>query len=259
MDEAAECAARVYFSACASSPNTTALLPTGRSAKDLFQAMLRITAKEYTSNPFCDAYLMNDTETFGVRPTHPTSRIKVIQDNLINILELMNRAPDDTHLSYYGSINNDVDPEDTCLANLKKHPPSVYGISLSPFMEIIGYDLGLYDERILNDGPKVIQVLDDTKNYIDERQKCSSIYTIGLKTALESNIIMILAFENNKSNAIKRLFRENEDAHIPVSLLRRHNNVHVILTKEIAQKAKIESISITGLSPQEAAKCILEK
>ena len=221
--------------------------------------MLRITAKEYSINPFGDAYLMNDTETFGVHSTHSTSRIKVIQDNLINILKLMGRAPDDEHLTYFGATNNDEDPEDICLANLKKHPPSVYGISISPYMEIIGYDLGLYDDKILNDGPRLIEVLDETKNYIDERQKCSFIYTIGLKSALESDIIMILAFENNKSNAIKRLFKGKEDPHVPVSLLRRHKNAYVILTKEIAQKANIESISIMGLSPNEAAKCILEK
>ena len=70
---------------------------------------------------------------------------------------------------------------------------------------------------------------------------------------------ILIAFENNKSNAIKRLFREKEDPQIPVSLLRRHKNACVIITKEIAQKANIESITITGLSPQEAAECILKK
>ena len=259
VDEASECCARVYFSICNSKPNTTALLPTGRSAKDIFQAMLRITAKEYDKNPFGDTYLMNDTETFGVMPSHSTSRIRAINDNLINILKLMNRAPSDSNLTYFGLGDYDEEPEEICAKNLEKHPPSVYGISLSPYMEIIGYDLGLHDASIVNDGPRVIDVLEETKNYIDQRQKTSSIYSVGLKTVFDADLVMILAFESNKANAIERLFKEKEDPYIPVSLLQSHKNACVIITKEIAQKAKIESLTITGLSPKEAAECIIKK
>lgn len=258
-DEAAECAARVYISICHSKPNTTALLPTGRSAKDLFQAILRVTANECDDNPFGQAYLMNDTETFGVRPTHATSRIKVINDNLINILTLMNRAPEKSHLTYFGLDDSDNEPEDVCADNLQKHPPAVYGISLSPYMEIMGYDLGLHNSSIVHDGPRVVQVLEETKNYIDERQKTSSIYTIGLKTALQTDLIMLLAFESNKSNAIERLFKEKEDPYVPVSLLRAHKNTYLIITREIAKKAGLEQIAITNLSPKEAAACIVKK
>lgn len=258
-DEAAECAARVYFTVCNDNPETTAILPTGRSARDVFQAMLRMTAKEYTKNPFGDTFIMNDTETFGVKPSHPTSRIKVINDNLISILQLMNRAPDDSRLTYFGFGDFESDPEDVCLDNLKKHPPSVYGISISPYMEIMGYDLGLHNGSILNDGPRTISVLDETKNYIDERQKSSTIYTVGMKTALDSKLVMVLAFESNKSNAIKRLFTESEDPQIPVSLLRFHKNAYVILTKDIVKKANLEGIAKMGYTPEEAAKCIAGK
>lgn len=259
VDDAAECAARVYFSVCNEEPGTTALLPTGRSAKDLFQSMLRVTAAEYGTNPFGDAYLMNDTETFGVRQTHPTSRIRAINDNLINILKLMNRAPEDSHLTYFGSSDSDDEPEDVCADNLDKHPPSVYGISISPYMEIMGYDLGLHTESILGDGPRVINVLEETRSYIDERQKTNAIYTVGLGTALRSELVMILAFESNKSSAIERLLKEREDPHVPVSLLRAHKNAHIIITKDIAKRAKIENLAIMGLSPKEAAKCIVGK
>lgn len=258
-DEAAECAARVYFGVAKDHPDTTALLPTGRSAKRLFQAMIRLTASEYKKWPLADMYLMNDTETFGVKRNHPTSRVKTINDNLINILSAMNIAPDPSKLVFFGESNDEIEPEDVAKQNLIKYPPAVYGISISPYMEIIGYDIGTHKSDITNDGPRVIEVTDETKDYIDKRQKSHSIYTIGLKTALSAETLMILAFESNKSNAIERLFKENLDPDIPVTLLRQHKNAYVIITKEIAEKANVTELSIMNLSPEEAAECILQK
>ena len=71
--------------------------------------------------------------------------------------------------------------------------------------------------------------------------------------------LWILAFESNKSNAIERLFKENLDPDIPVTLLRQHKNAYVIITKEIAEKANVTELSIMNLSPEEAAECILQK
>ena len=258
-DEAAECVARVYFSVANTHPDTTVLLPTGRSAKRLFQAMLRITATEYETCPFANTYLMNDTETFGVKKTHQTSRIKAINDNLIQILAAMNRAPDKSRLHYFGESGNEIEPEEQAARNLQMYPPSVYGISISPYMEIIGYDLGKHKDSIIHDGPRVIEVTDETKDYIDKKQKSHSIYTVGLKTALSADTLMMLAFEPNKSNAIERLFKEKIDPTIPITLLRNHKNAYLIITKEIAEKANIMEFATLDLSPKEAAECILQK
>jgi len=258
-DEAAECAARVYFKMCAKRPQTTALLPTGRSAKGIFQAMLRIAGKEYDKCPFGDTYIMNDTETFGVKASHSTSRIKAINDNLIDILNLMGRGLSPSQLTYYGEADSDMDPEEIAAQNLEKHSPSVYGISVSPYMEIMGYDLGMHSDNIVNDGPRVIEINDETKEYIDAKQKTHYIYTVGLRTALSCELLMILAFDRNKSQAIERLFKEKIDCNAPITLLRNHKNAYVIITKEIAKNAGLEKYAITDLTPKEAAECIVAK
>ncbi|MBP3309144.1 MAG: TIR domain-containing protein [Clostridia bacterium] len=258
-DEAAECAARVYFEKAKVSPERTLLLPTGRSAKRVFQAMLRLATGEYAASPFGDCYLMNDTETFGVSMNHPTSRVRAIRENLINILSAMNRAPEESRLLFFGQGDDCLDPEDAAAQNLANHPPVIHGISISPYMEIIGYDLGRHTGDIVNDGPRVVEVTDETREYIDAKQKSHSIYTVGLKTALATDILLMLAFESDKSNAIERLFKEDVDPSVPVTLLRNHENAYLITTKEIVSRAGLENHAIKNLSPTEAAKCIMNQ
>ena len=80
--EAAECVARVCFTMGSKFPDSTIILPTGRSATMVFRAMVKI-ADEYDKCPFGEAHLISDTETFGVGAQHETSRTKHIQDTLI--------------------------------------------------------------------------------------------------------------------------------------------------------------------------------
>ena len=210
QDDAGECIARVYFEMARKNPSKMVLLPTGRSAKIIFYSMIRI-AHEYPECPFGVAPIMNDTETFGVNSKHITSRVKVIDDFLISPLKEMNKAPNEEQLKYFMGISDVEDSDVVASQMLKKYPPSVYGISISPYCEIIGYDLGKNAETIVNDGPRLIEVNDETKEYIDSKQKTNSIYTIGLGTALKSELMMIVALDNDKSSAIARLFSGDID------------------------------------------------
>ena len=170
----------------------------------------------------------------------------------------MGKGPAENKLNFfYGIDADDFDTEEKARKPLEKYSPSAYGISVSPFCEIIGYDLGLHDESIVNDGPQLIKVNNETKDYIDRKQKSNSIYTVGMGTALKSKLLMILAFDKEKSGAIERLLKEDIDVNVPITLLRKHPNAFLILTTDIVKKIGIEKYAITGLSPEEAAKCIL--
>lgn len=256
QDDAGECVARVYFEMAQKNPLRTVLLPTGRSARTVFYSMLRASS-DYTKCPFGSAYLMNDTEIFGVNMNHATSRIKVINEYLITPLQNMGKAPQADQLKYFLGVSDSTDSEVATAEILKKYPPSVYGISISPYCEIIGYDLGKHSKSIVNDGPRLIEVNDESREYIDYRQKTNSIYTIGLGTALQSNLMMVLAFDKDKSNAVGRLFREDIDENVPLTLLRNHPNAYVIITKEVAKKAGLENFTI-NMTPLEAAKWIMD-
>lgn len=269
-EEAAQCAARVYFEVAQQKKNKTILLPTGRSAKKIFYEMIKI-ADKYKKCPFGKNYIMNDTETLNVTMDDKTSRIKAIRENLLDLLKKMKKGVKDKNLKFYGLNGDKQTPENFAREILSMYPPSVYGISVSPYMEIIGYCNGEHDESIIYDTPQLVQITKDTQQYIDYRQSHEMIYSIGLGTALNTELLMILAFDDNlqennnysyeisKSNAIKRLFKGEKTPNVPLTMLRNHPNAYVIITKEIAKKAGIEEHTITKFSPKEAAECITGK
>lgn len=257
--EAGECVARVYFSQARKYPSSTVLLPTGRSAKEIFSGMIRVS-NEYEECPFGEAFLMNDTETFGVSSQHVTSRIKTINDFLITPLSSMGKEPHEDQLIYFSGICNDDDePEEKAKKQIEKHPISISGVSISPYGEIIGYDFGQYTNDIVNDEPRTIIINNDSKNYIDERQKTNTIYSIGLKALLESDILLILAFDKEKASAIKTLFKGEITPNMPVTLLKQHKNMYVIITKDVAETAGLLDCCTIDLSPEEVSKCIIRR
>lgn len=257
--EAGECVARIYFSQAQRFPKSTVLLPTGRSAKDIFSGMIRV-ANEYDGCPFGEVFLMNDTETFGVRPQHVTSRIKTINDFLITPLSNMGKGPKEEQLTYFSGLSDDdEDPEEKAKKQITNHPVSISGVSLSPYGEIIGYDFGQYSDDIVNDEPRTISINDDSKKYIDERQKTNTIYSVGLKALMESDILLILAFDKEKASAIKTLFKGEITPNMPVTLLKNHKNIYVILTKSVSEAAGLHNCCTIDLSPEEVAKCIIKQ
>lgn len=239
--EAAECAARVYFSMGRSYPDSTLILPTGRSATMLFRAMLRI-ADEYDGCPFGEAHLISDTETFGVWGGHETSRTKHINEMLIEPLKDLGKAPESFQLHLLSGIYTDSDPVKSAQKTIRMFPPSVHAVSLSPLGEILAYEVGTYNEMedIINDSPRIVEVGEHSKKYIDPNQPSKSILTIGLGTALSSSILLILAFDLQKASILHRIFNGTITAGIPATLLRNHPNAYVLTTTAVAKEAGID-------------------
>lgn len=256
--EAAECAARVYFSLSQKNPDSSAILPTGRSATQIFRAMLRI-ADEYEGCPFGDAHIISDTETFGVWSEHETSRSRHIRDMLIKPLEKKNKAPSDEQLQLLSGIYTDSDPIKRAQKFIRMYPPVVHGVSLSPVGEILAYEVGTYNEidEIIDDAPRIVQVSEHSKKYIDPSQPSTSIITIGLGTALSSSVLLILAFDVQKANALNRLFTGPMTAGIPATLLREHRNAYVLTTQAAAREAKIDDMVKGNVSAKEGAEWIV--
>jgi 6-phosphogluconolactonase/glucosamine-6-phosphate isomerase/deaminase len=256
-EEAGECVARLYFAIGQAHPNSTLLLPTGRSAKTIFYAMIR-NAHDYPGCPFGDADLMNDTETFGVTSRHPTSRIKGIVEGLIEPLRDMGKAPKANQLTFFAGVAGERDPEVEAAEALKAHPIAMAAVSVSPYCEVIGYEFGAHDIAIIHDGPKALEVTDQTKDYIDCDQKTNYLYSVGLGSLLASPLLLLLAFDEKKGDAIERLYKEESDPSAPITLLRNHPNAYCIITEDVAKKAGLEAYAIRGKSPKEVAECILQ-
>lgn len=256
--EAAECAARVYFSLANQNPDSSVILPTGRSATHLFRAMIRV-ADEYKGCPFGDAHIISDTETFGVWSEHETSRTRHINDMLIRPLEKLNKTPNDEHVHLLSGIYTDSDPVKKAQKVIRMYPPVVHGVSVSPVGEILTYEVGTYNEaeEIIDDSPRIVEVSQHSKKYIDPSQPSKSIITIGLGTALSSSVLLILAFDIQKANILNRLFMGPMTAGIPATLLREHRNAYVLTTQATAFEAKIEDKVIKDKTAKEAAEWII--
>ena len=256
--DAAECAARTYFALAKQNPDSSVILPTGRSATQIFRAMLRI-ADEYEGCPFGDAHLISDTETFGVWNEHETSRTRHIYDALIKPLSKKNKAPSEEQLHLLSGIYTDNDPVRKAQMTIRAYPPIIHAVSVSPVGEIIAYEVGTYNEieEIIDDAPRIVEVSEHSKKYIDPSQPSKSIISIGLGTALSSSVLLILAFDIQKANILSRLFSGPMTAGIPATLLREHRNAYVLTTKAVVREAKIGDMTIGDKTAKEGAEWII--
>lgn len=257
--EAAECAANVCFLLAEEYPDSSIILPTGRSATTMFRAMIRL-AKLFDQNPFYDAHLISDTETFGVWSQHETSRTKHINEMLIEPLKRMDKSPDPDHLHLLSGVYTDSSPIENATKVLRLYPPIVHIIALSPVGEVLAYEVGTYNEaeEIIDDGPRIVEVSEHGKKYIDPNQPSKSILSIGLGSAMNSEFLLILAFDRQKASILHRLFNGPITAGIPATLLRNHPNAYIITTNKVASEAELdERLIINDLTPTEAAEWII--
>lgn len=257
--EAAECAARVYFACAQTNPESSLILPTGRSATMLFRAMVRI-ASEYDGCPFGETHLISDTETFGVWSEHETSRTKHIKDMLIAPLKRLKKEPSEDQLHLLSGVYTDSDPIKSAQKIIRLFPPVVHAVSVSPVGEILAYEVGTYNEieEIIDDAPRIVEVGEHSKKYIDPNQPSKSIISIGLGTALSSEILLVLAFDMQKANILNRLFNGPMTAGIPATILRNHPNAYILTTDKVAHEAKIDGIITNSITPQEATERIVK-
>lgn len=257
--DAAECAARVYFSYAHKNPDSSLILPTGRSATMLFRAMVRI-ANEYEDSPFGEAHIISDTETFGVWGEHETSRTKHIKDMLIYPLKKLNKEPKDEQLHLLSGVYMDSDPVKNAQKVIRLFPPGVHAVSFSPVGEIIAYEVGTYSDidEIIDDAPRIVEVGEHSKKYIDPNQPSKSIISIGLGTSLAAEVLLILAFDMQKANILNRLFNGPITAGIPATILRNHPNAYILTTEKVAHEAEIENyVSELITTPKETAERII--
>lgn len=258
--KAAECAARAYYEIANEKPFSTIILPTGRSATMIFRAMISVSS-EYDGCPFGEAPIMSDTETFGVWSGHETSRAKHINDMLIEPLRLKGKAPSKEQLHLLSGVYTEEDPVKNARKVLRLYPPSIHAVSISPLGEILAYEVGTYSDidDIIDDTPKIVEVGEHSKKYIDPNQPSKSILTVGIGTMMSAEILLILAFDIQKANIVRRLFEGPITAGIPATLLRKHPNSFLITTEKVAVEAGIIDYADTNINVEDAVKWITKE
>lgn len=241
---AAEAAAHTYFRLANEAPHRSVVLPTGRAATQLFSAMLRI-GQDYAPRPFGSAPIVSDTETFGVYNRHHSSRTRHVLEALIEPLTERGLGPEPQQLSLLsGQITENADPLQTAQRILRLYPPGVYGISISPDGEVLGYEIGAYTDPddIAGDGCRVVELSEHGRRYIDPNQPSRSVLTIGLSAAIESAGLMVLAFDRSKARIIHQMSHFPETAGVPATLLRRNTGTVIVTTRRIAEEAELDDV-----------------
>ncbi|TLF75989.1 TIR domain-containing protein [Nocardia cyriacigeorgica] len=256
---AAEAAAHVYFRIARASPDRSVVLPTGRTATQLFRAMHR-TAERYAPQPFGEARIISDTETFGVYERHHTSRTRHVLETLIEPLTERGLGPLPTQLHLLSGQITDRDPLVQAQRVLRLWPPAVHGISVSPTGEVLGYEVGMYTdpEQIVGDGCRIVELTEHGRRYIDPNQPSKSVLTIGLAAALECPGLMVLALDMSKSRILHQMTHHPETAGVPATLLRRNRTATIVTTRSIAEAAGIHDFQ-TPNSAEEGSEWILSR
>jgi hypothetical protein len=241
---AAEAAAHTYFRIANEIPHRSVVLPTGRAATQLFNAMLR-TADAYAPRPFGSAPILSDTETFGVYNRHHSSRTRHVLEALIEPLADRKLGPQPRQLHLLsGLISEDTDPVQAAQRLLKLYPPAVHGISISPKGEVLGYEIGTYSDPddIARDGCRIVELSEHGRSYIDPNQPSRSVVTIGMAAAIACAGLMVLGFDHSKARIIHQMTNFTETAGVPATLLRRNTRAVVVTTRPIAEGAGLDCV-----------------
>ena len=77
--------------------------------------------------------------------------------------------------------------------------------------------------------------------------------------ALSAEILLILAFDIQKANIVRRLFEGPITAGIPATLLRKHPNSFLITTEKVAVEAGIIDYADTNINVEDAVKWITKE
>lgn len=250
--EAATAAARIVTRHARSYPEETVLLPTGRTSTAIFRSMVH-EARQLGRSPFGDAFLMNDTETFGVWPGHATSRANHVQTALVDRLGEEGLGPTDSQVRLLSGLITEADPIVEARRFLRLHPPSVHCVSVAPTGEVIGYEAATYDDpdEVATDGCGVIEVGQKGRDYIDPNQPSRSIVSVGMATSLSARTLVIPILDAAKERVTAQMCHFVEQPGIPASLLRRHPSAVMTTTWKIAEEAGLDSVT-RWTSPEEA-------
>lgn len=82
---------------------------------------------------------------------------------------------------------------------------------------------------------------------------------VELVAHLSSTVLLILAFDMQKANIIRRLLTGSMTAGIPATLLRKHSNAFILTTESVANAAQINEMTTYYQNAKEAAEWIVSK
>jgi len=205
-------------------------LATGSSPKGVYKNLIEIHKKEKVS--FKKVVTFNLDEYYCISKDHKQSYHQFMDENLFNHLDI------DRNNIHIPEANLDKKMIDNFCIEYEKKIKSYGGIDI----QILGIGanghIGFNEPGSnLNSITRLVKLDYQTRydarlNFNGIKNVPSSAITMGIKTILASNRIILMAWGKSKSNAIKKAVEVRQNVKVPASLIQSHNNATIVLDKD---------------------------
>ena len=210
-------------------------LATGGTPVKLYQDLIRRHREKGLD--FSQATTFNLDEYLGLSPDHPASYRRFMQEQLFNHINIL---PQRTHLP--DGLATDI--EEHCRL-YEAHIQAAGGIDIQVLG--IGSDghIGFNEPSSSLASRTRTQILtsqtrsDNARFFADPADVPFECITMGIGTILESRACLLLAFGENKAEAVASAFEGPLTAMNPASALQLHRNARIFLDEAAAEKLRM--------------------
>ena len=223
-------AARILAGKIELEPNTVLGLPTGATPLGMYKRLIEYYEKEDIS--FKEITTFNLDEYIGIKPNHPSSFNNYMYENLFNHIDI-------TEENIFIPNGNTEDIKKECI-QYERNISQAGGIDLL-IMGIgeNGHLAFLEPGDSLPVWTSVVELSEHTR--ITNSSGFESIDTVpnkaitmGIKTILSADDIVLLASGKNKAWAVEQMLKENITPQIPATFIKLHEKATILLDKEAA-------------------------
>ncbi len=211
-------------------PNLVLGLATGHTPLELYHQLVKRYKKGGID--FSKVFVFNLDEYYGAEPSEKQSFSYYLHKNLldrVNInkenIQIIDGKPD--------SIRKECRRYDDLLSR-HKIDLQILGIGINAH---IGFD---EPGTSFNSKTHLIRLSKSTikKNFKNKNKKFTQAITIGISNIIAAKKILMLASGREKLNAVREMLCSKISEKVPATILRKHPDVTLIITKDIADKLR---------------------
>ncbi|MDP2924942.1 MAG: glucosamine-6-phosphate deaminase [Nanoarchaeota archaeon] len=220
-------AANLVIDEISKKPNLRICFATGKTPFGMYEELIKTYKKKKVD--FSKIISFNLDEYLGIKKENKNSYFYYMHENFFNHININKK-----NINLLDSETKDSKKE--CLLyerKIKEKPIDlmILGVGVNGH---IGFNEPFSS---FNSKTRVIELSDETikrnsKYFRNIQNVPKKAITIGIGTVLNSKKIILLASGKDKSEAIKKLIKTKPDKSCPVTALRKHDNLIVILHKE---------------------------
>jgi len=231
-NELSKKAAEILVEDISKKPNTTIGLATGKTPLGLYKQLMKLYNNKKIN--FSKVISFNLDEYYPIKKQNKNSYSYYLFKNLFNHINI---KKSNINLLNGGTKN----PEKECRDyenKIKKNPIDILILGAGINGHIGFNEPGSsYNSktRLVDLTPETIKI---NSKFFKEAKIPKKALTMGVKTIMSSEKIILLASGKDKAKPIKHLINKNPNSRFPVTYLKKHKNLTVIIDKKAAYLLK---------------------